>query len=479
MTSPYNAVSYESGCHPQSHPDRLAVIGTLFGLQPTPISNCRVLDLGCSDGANVIPLAAAFPQSEFVGIDLAEDAIAHGHRTIDALKLANIRLEAANIMALSPDLGAFDYILVHGLFSWVDEEVREKIFSLCRDHLAPNGVAYISYNAYPGYHMREIARDIMRLHARNLAEPADQIRQGKALVQFLAQALPDSTPYGGVLKAESADIQSRLESVLFHDDLSDNNQPFYFCDFLAYAAAFGLRYLGEADYADMLDTGLPEPVRQLLARAGDDVVSREQMMDFARGRRFRQTLLCHGDVKLRRQPNAEAIEGLFIGAATYAPDFREPSAKPVLHLLSTRWPELYSFEDLLAASGLDRSTLRTLLLHAYGAAAVEFHMQPPPCVAAPGEFPKAANLARWQASQGLMITTLNYQRMRLEDPISRFLLTLLDGSRDRTALLAGLRQFIEAHIPASDPSRTQLLEQLPRLLEQSLANWAGLGLLEK
>jgi len=66
----YDEVPYESQSFPQSHPNRLATLGRLFGLSPAPVAQCRVLELGCASGGNLIPMAYHLPESEFVGLDL-------------------------------------------------------------------------------------------------------------------------------------------------------------------------------------------------------------------------------------------------------------------------------------------------------------------------------------------------------------------------------------------------------------------------
>src|SRR5262245_13581209 len=70
-----DSVPYESHPYVQTHPSRLFVVGTLFGTRPTPVQRCRVLELGCAAGGNLIPMADALPESEFIGIDASERAI--------------------------------------------------------------------------------------------------------------------------------------------------------------------------------------------------------------------------------------------------------------------------------------------------------------------------------------------------------------------------------------------------------------------
>src|SRR5262245_44196078 len=164
LLASYEEVPYESKPISSSHPDSLATMAMLYGLQPPPLPSCRILELGCAGGGNLIPMALTLPNAQFVGIDLSPRQIADGQATITALGLGNIDLRALSILDVGPDLGTFDYIISHGVYSWVPAAVQEKILAICRDHLAPGGIAYISYNVYPGWHLRGMVRGMMLYH---------------------------------------------------------------------------------------------------------------------------------------------------------------------------------------------------------------------------------------------------------------------------------------------------------------------------
>ena len=95
-------------------------------MNPPPIDNCRVLEIGCASGGNLIPMAVTLPNSYFVGIDFAERQIADGQQVVAALGLTNVRLLAEDVLQITADFGQFDYIIAHGIYSWVPPEVREK-----------------------------------------------------------------------------------------------------------------------------------------------------------------------------------------------------------------------------------------------------------------------------------------------------------------------------------------------------------------
>ena len=156
--STYDEVPYEGYPVPHSHPDRLKTIAKLFGLESPEVETARILELGCGTGANIIPMAEQFPGARFVGVDLSERQIADGTDVIEKVGLENIRLDHGSILNVDAKHGEFDYIICHGVYSWVPRDVQDHILKVCGENLSPNGVAYVSYNTYPGWHMRQMVR---------------------------------------------------------------------------------------------------------------------------------------------------------------------------------------------------------------------------------------------------------------------------------------------------------------------------------
>ena len=106
---------------------------------------------------------------------------------VDAIGLTNVELKCLSILDVTPEFGTFDYVVCHGVYSWVPAPVREKILDICRRNTTPQGVAYVSYNTYPGWHMRGMIRDMMLYHASHFAEPLTKVGQSRALLDFLAE----------------------------------------------------------------------------------------------------------------------------------------------------------------------------------------------------------------------------------------------------------------------------------------------------
>src|SRR5947207_11043 len=184
-SNPYDEVLYPGHPFAQTHPDRLATMARLFGMNPAPVERCRVLELGCGDGGNLIPMAYTLRHSQFVGLDLGTRGIAVGQEMIDALALSNVKLQCRDILASGEELGMFDYIISHGVYSWVPPPVQERMLAICGECLNPHGVAYISYAVYPGAHVRTMVAEMLQYHARRFASAQEQIQQAGAMLAFL------------------------------------------------------------------------------------------------------------------------------------------------------------------------------------------------------------------------------------------------------------------------------------------------------
>ena len=468
----YNEVPYPSAVYSQTHPDRLAMMAALHGMTPAPVERCRVLELGCGDGWNLITMAHGLPGSEFTGIDLAAKPIARGAALAEKLGLRNLSLREMDV-ADAADLGEFDYIIAHGLYTWVPQHVREKVMALCGRSLAAGGVAYLSYNAYPGNHARDLVRGMMRYHTAHFADPQQKIGQARGLVKFLAESQEPRELYHELLAQQLERLTKYSDPAFFHDDLSSINQPFYFHEFMAGATANGLQFLAEADVGDNRPEQYPPQVEAVLAGLDpSDIVAREQYLDFLKNRAFRQTLLCRGAVRLERDIAPERACGMRVAgeirAASATPDLQShtaeifygpkkaeietdrPLVKVAFARLGARWPECLHFRDLLAHSMAalgrsgeeemagDTADLAAALTQAYGAGFLEFRMHKARFTTEPGERPRASALAQHQLAQGDRATSLRHTVVEIRDTMGKALVQWMDGTRDRAALLAEL-----------------------------------------
>src|ERR1035438_5610820 len=114
----HNTFAYPGFPYPNTHPDRLAAMAILHGLSPARVEQCRVLEIGCNEGSNLIPMAYAIPTSEFVGFDLARLRIEQGQARVGELGLKNVHIFEGDLLQVGTELGQFDYIIAHGFYAW-------------------------------------------------------------------------------------------------------------------------------------------------------------------------------------------------------------------------------------------------------------------------------------------------------------------------------------------------------------------------
>lgn len=313
----YDEVPYDGGLIDGVHPNTFAAIGLLFGMSPAPVETCSVLEIGCASGGNLVPMAYGLPGANFVGIDPAGAQLKEAERRADQLGITNLRLFESDIRDFAAGGMRFDYIVCHGVFSWVGGSVREAIFDACKRLLNPQGIAYISYNTLPGFYGRAAVRDALRFHASHFPETEDRIGQARAFLQFLQQATghfkdPDDSldTYRALVAHESAMLAGAADSYLAHEHLSDENQAFYFHEFAAMLPGHSLQYLGDAQFHTMVPWNLPPPVAAEVERLCSTQVLSEQYRDFVVNRAFRRSLVCHAGVSLRREIDSSVFSRL-------------------------------------------------------------------------------------------------------------------------------------------------------------------------
>lgn len=449
----YNDVPYTSSPDPARHPDRPATLGTLLGLDVAPLARCRVLEFACGDGSNLIPAAATLPGASFVGFDFAARPLARARDMARDLGVANVRLLELDLRDLPPDLGDFDYIIVHGLYSWVPPEVRNHVMPAIARHLAPNGVAYVSYNAQPGCHLRAVAWDMVRYHTRDITDRRAKVAAARALLELVGTpAVPDDSTQQA-MRAEVRNAARGSDSALAHDDLGDYNHPVYFHEFAADAAGAGLTFLAEAHLDTMLGGGLAPQVRQALSRL--DRLAREQYLDFIHFRHFRESLLCHANAPSSFVLQPARALGLHVlpslemrrAAASGTQTAQDADVGAVRQCLLERWPRSISVVELGRWRAQKNATpgdavasrpIEELVIELHVAGLVDLRSAPVAVAAVPGERPEIFNAARWIAGEQEVVPSLYHEALRFQDPTARKLLALLDGTRTRDEIRAAL-----------------------------------------
>ncbi len=502
----YDDVPYPSGAQPLSHPSHLAMVAALFNHPAEPIHACRVLELGCASGGNLIPMAQDFPRGQFLGIDLSPRQIADGQAAASALALRNIQLQCLDLSNLGQDIGTFDYIICHGVYSWVPRPVQDRILEIGRDHLSRHGVMYVSYNTYPGWHLRGVVRDMMRYHAASFTTPEEKLGQSRSLLKFLIDsATTASETYRQLLKDEAEHLNGHSDEYIYHEHLEETNEPLYFYEFMERAAASELRYLGDAEFERMLASQFDDATATILRDA--PLLRQEQYIDFLTARTFRRSLLCRPGTPIDREVTAERLTGLSLSLAEYmqasssqtdgvtfagrtrSVTTKHPVIDRVLHELIEVWPAWVSTEELLTrvrnkagdAGNQPEAEILSSLLLLLSRGAIQASMTPPPVERKHGITPVTTPWARLQAESGsTMVTNRRHTAVHV-DEVCCFVLSRLDGHHDRQRLLDELGAAIaggrlctrEDNSPTAESER----QPLDSLLDRVLANLAARALL--
>jgi methyltransferase-like protein len=512
----FNVMPYVSMAFPQSQPARLAALGSLFGLSSPAVATARVLELGCAAGGNLIPHAVHFPSARFVGIDLSVRHVEEARQRIASLGLANIEIRQGDLTDLKLE-ESFDYIISHGVYSWVPPAARDAILRIASENLTRSGIAYVSYNVFPGWQMRSIVRDIMLYHAGGSGPPIERIAKARWVLAQMARFSAQQSPYGAMLREEAATLAAASDSYILGEFLVPENAPCYFRDFIAAAEAHGLTYLCEANIQDCIAENRGAELGALIrTMSGNNLIPLEQYIDFFVGRPFRQTLLVKsqraGSIKRTLIP--DRVVPLHIsGQLTYDRDssgmqrrvYRglgggtitvgSHAASGAIDKLSAAFPETRTLAELAAeVASLDlpggvkeaESVILDALFKMILSGLVTVSTVPIRVGSSAALKPVAGPLARADAAANLAWTTNPRHETINLDVVKLALLPYLDGSHDRDMLAQRLHAAVrEGRITIKDNTSGQAIQD-PAALDKAvrehvagaLDGLAAAGLLE-
>lgn len=506
--SSYDELPYDGVPVPETQMDYLVAVARLFGLPAANPKSCRVLELGCAEGGNLIPLAWYAPGSEFVGVELSAVQASQAQATIASLNLSNVRVIHGDILEIGPELGEFDYIIAHGVYSWVPPAVQESILALCHRHLAPNGVAYVSYNTLPGWHARALLRDMLLIETRLAHEPRAKLKAAYEFFDWFEAALTDrDMPEISLVLAEIAFLRRASPAYLYHEFLTVFNEPVTFTEFMSRAAGHGLQYLADTALHIMLPGALREDMAQLPGSTADRM-EREQHADYLSMRPFRRSLLCrrdqspqpHIDMRAFQQfafcADLSSDEEIDLGSPT--PQvftmqkggtcrISHPLTKAAAMYLASVYPDCISMTELEGmAAGLvsqygspgaagETEAFRREWLGLAVHQAIRMSTEPERVFREVSERPRAHRLARIQAGSGAGIAaSVRHQGLGL-DVLGARLLAMLDGSMPRLELVRAMMQLAETGA-GGVPAITQ--KQAEAACDRLLWMFARNGLLE-
>ena len=502
ITHTYDDFPYLCLIRPDIQPRHLATLATLFNLHPPLLTTARILELGCGNGINLLAIAQSWPQAHCLGIDYSARQIAAGQQIIKAVGLNNIVLKQLDIVDVDDSLGQFDYIIIHGVYSWVSSFVQKKLLSICQHHLVSNGIAYISYNTYPGWYLNQIMRDMIQYyHFHQFEDNTIRPLETKQLLQAVIERNQShQDAYTLLLQEQLTRLQKPDgDNYLYHDLLEVENHPLYFYQFIEQAQQYGLEYVTDVKFRDALSTGQP-----LKFNLGGDWVTHEQYMDFFSNRKLRMTLLCHQDLAINRELDPKLMSHFYVAAMPFLQTthssvevnslatiyFQKSNSQPIpinssliqralLHLIDI-YPSNISFLDLVTYLHLqqDSATFSTSALKAILAKellalfcqeliSLDLHATPL-LPTTHSDYPTAIPFARWQAAQGQTTVVNSLGQLGQLDEFTSQLLPHLNGKNNRVALLKVMRTLVEQqHVTVILDEQEVLCSQLtePDLLE--------------
>lgn len=447
----YDSVPYHGHAFAHTDINHLSALAALFSLSPKLPSEAHVLEVGCAEGRNLFPLAARYPGAEFLGIDLSSKQIAVAEGRRKTLGLDNLRFLTQDILALENEK-PFNFIIIHGLYSWVPEDARIPLLTRTQSLLAPGGVIYVSYNTLPGWHFRNILRDFLLYSTRSCVSAEDKLRTAREALAIWSKAHSDPLTAGQQMVGTMLNSLNHLPDwYIFHELLENHNNPLYFSRFVEEASAASLQYVCDAELATVSDYDLPETAQSAVRTLANDMLSHEQFNDFIRQRMFRRSLLTHKKLSIPRSNFAAEMEQLFFSSQLMPTSrnisgtvFEDPHGvevsvedKPLasaLTALSSAWPGSLAFSDIHAAAskagGISRKELGQNLFHCLMQGTVFPHREAVVVPAEVSEFPRLAALTRLEATWDNHVTSFKHEDIVLSKE-EQFLATLLDGRHSK------------------------------------------------
>lgn len=463
----YDTQPYHSKCFPRSNPDYLYFLGTLHNRKPPVVETARVLEIGCASGGNIIPLAFMYPKMQIVGIDISGVQIREAIKTVTDLGLTNITFQQRSVEDLNEEDGLFDYIICHGVYSWVPGTVRESILETIQHRMASNGIGFVSYNTKPGWSYLGEVRKLFKFHSER---SSDKITRADALKLLNLLKNSPSEIVRGIAETEHKKIMENPDAYFAHEYMELFNEAFYFKDFV--------RELGKHELAHLCDWDLSESNQFLYGQAWTYLQSirnfteREQYADHLVGRGFRGSVIVKTDGPeiVDHRVNLTAIPQMIIFAnlepfptqveygsaqlevTSGSPTFNVksiPTVATVLSLISF-YKKYVSFAELrdhivsklaerglhLAETELERQLCASLLTF-MRMGRIGFCLHKPVYSSIITEKPKLSAYERYQATELKQnwITTLNRSIVNITPAVTP-VIGWIDGSRTVTELIA-------------------------------------------
>jgi len=459
----YQSQAYPAMSHPSTDPAVTVVSAKLAGLDVPDPSCAKILEIGCSSGHNLLPLAARWPESRFSGIDFSKLAIKEAAESARIAGLTNIEFIEADLQTFDPGKGvSYDFIICHGIYSWVPGEVRQALLDFCAARLSLQGCVMISYNTLPGWSLRKSIVDMVKQLAGN-AEGGLNGPELEKILADLVMAAGNRTAYHRHLTQVLHDMLGQGGDFLTFDDFGPINEPCTFLDFIAHTGRSGLRYLGESRLSENHPGSLAPDALEILQPHANDPHLFQQTLDVLTNRTFRHSLLCRADAPIMPRTNAatilkfavrspHVIECIPEGARllSYTGEeltrFENPLESAFFSALSQFNPEAVPFHEVIVHMGeflsepfdftRDLPPLVRLVTDATSKGFISLRCAPVRFDATPPAMPNLGPLRSLAARKGQPMIDAYHMPCQLDDERKRQIAMLMDGSRTIDELTA-------------------------------------------
>lgn len=444
----YQSRAYPAMSHPSTDPAVTSVSAALAGLDVAPLAGASILEIGCASGHNLLPLAARWPQARFTGIDFSKHAIEEAREITRLTGMAHVNFIEADLLKFDPGNEVqYDYIIAHGVYSWVPKDVRQALLDFCAKHLSSQGVAFISYNTLPGWSLRKSIVELTR-KLTSRSEP----RNPEEILAQLAMATGDQHPYSRHLNSVLLDMFGKGEDVLAFDDFGPINDPCTFLEFAEQASSFKLRYLGESQISDKVPSALTPDALEILHPLADDPLVFQQMVDVLTDRKFRSSILCRADAPIRDRVPTTAVLQFSIQSPHHLSHatgktlltnrsgnelarFDEPLAIALFETLAETKTQSVPIHEIIVHMAeklnerIDLPNLAHLILNSARKNLVSLRHEPVRFDAIPPAYPNLGPLRLIAAHKGWPIIDAYHTPCHLDDSRKQQLALAMDGNR--------------------------------------------------
>lgn len=288
---------YTYDFHASTSPSRISWLALLKGLKSEK-NNFRYLDLGCGQGVSLIHMAALHPDAQFVGVDFIPEHIAHGRDLAKRAGIQNILFIEGDFAELAKEahlLGEFDYVIAHGITTWVSPEVREALFKLSSSTLKPGGLMYNGYNTYPGWLEMAPFQHLVSLFT-NKSNGKNSIQLAKKFFKAMHDAKSPIYEHFPKLSDRLDKLDDLNLSYLMQEYNNKYWAPVYSDQMLSTARNYKLNYVGSVDLVENYDVFIPPALLNII-NSEEDVIQRESIRDSVLATGFRRDVYVKGGLQ--------------------------------------------------------------------------------------------------------------------------------------------------------------------------------------